>query len=142
MNRRIRKQSTASNYLRYLRPGALAKLRDSKIVARSHLRSHISQISLHRTSSLPTSPSRSPIRSGTIQQHQHEASATLASAGDVEFPFVSARFYAPRFPQRKKLMAIRLMNDGPESSVCLLPLTESHGGCLAGAQNHNAGPTF
>ncbi|KAI3702548.1 hypothetical protein L6452_28289 [Arctium lappa] len=133
MNRRIRKHSLAKNsdngYLRYLRPGALAQLRDSKINARSHRRSYDSQISIHRAiSSSPTSsPSRSTSASGVIQQQQQDVTGTFTTA-DGELPFVSARSYAPRCPQRKKLMATKSMfysnhnsngltSDGPESVV-------------------------
>ncbi|KAK9077342.1 hypothetical protein SSX86_005679 [Deinandra increscens subsp. villosa] len=119
MNRRIRKQSSAmkseSSYLRFLKPGALAQLRDSKINARSHLRSPDSQIYLHRA--IPSSPTSSPSRSFNIQQQQPEAAGALATV-DGELPFLSARFYAPRCLQRKKLMAVRsscYMNPGTNS---------------------------
>ncbi|KAK9048216.1 hypothetical protein SSX86_032821 [Deinandra increscens subsp. villosa] len=111
MNRRNRNQSAAvkseNSYLRYLKPGALAQLRDSKINARSHLRSRESQIYLHRAiqSSPTSSPSRSLTAGGVIQQQQEVAGTLTASDG--ELPFASARFYAPRCPQRKKLMAVR-----------------------------------
>ncbi|KAK1431138.1 hypothetical protein QVD17_14402 [Tagetes erecta] len=119
MNRRIRNQSattTSQNrqntYLRFLKPGALAQLRDSKINARSHLRSPStpnSQIYSHRTvaSSPVSSPSRSFNAGGNISQQQ-EVNGGL-TIGDGELPFLSARFYAPRCLQRKKLMAARSM---------------------------------
>ncbi|KAL8264528.1 hypothetical protein R6Q59_022658 [Mikania micrantha] len=106
MNRRIRSQSAAvkpeNSYLRFLKPGALAQLRDSKINARSHLRSPNSQICLHRA--IPSSPTSG----GIIQQQQQEVTGALTTA-DGEPPFLSARFYAPRCLQRKKLMAARSM---------------------------------
>ncbi|XP_024959762.1 uncharacterized protein LOC112500497 [Cynara cardunculus var. scolymus] len=133
MNHRIRKRSVAkksdNGYLRYLRPGALAQLRDSKINARSHLRSYDTQISIHRaiSSSLTSSQSGSPSTSGVIQQQQQEVTGTFTTT-DGELPFISARFYEPRCPQRKKLMAAKSMfylnhnsnslnTDGPEPVV-------------------------
>ncbi|KAF5814269.1 hypothetical protein HanRHA438_Chr03g0119921 [Helianthus annuus] len=103
MNRRIRHQSTTTNsnhhYLRFLKPGALAQLRDSKIIARSHhLRSPVSQISLHRVT--PSSPPSSPSR---------EVAGALTTISDGELPFLTPRSYAPRCVQRKKLMAVRSM---------------------------------
>ncbi|XP_024960714.1 uncharacterized protein LOC112501236 [Cynara cardunculus var. scolymus] len=133
MNRRIRKHSVAkksdNGYLRYLRPGALAQLRDSKINARSHLRSYGSQISIHRA--VPSSPTSSPSRSlsafSVIQQQQQDVTGTFTTT-DGEIPFIFARFYEPRCPQRKKLMAAKsmfcpshnsngLISDGPEPVV-------------------------
>ncbi|KAL4581327.1 hypothetical protein LXL04_017540 [Taraxacum kok-saghyz] len=110
MNRRIRKQSatqqSVNGYLRYLKPGALAQLRDSKINARSLLRSCDSQIYLHR--SIPSSPSRPATDAGAIQQQQQEVTGTFFIA-DGELPFLSGRSNALRFPQRKRLMAARSM---------------------------------
>ncbi|CAI9262909.1 unnamed protein product [Lactuca saligna] len=129
MNRRIRKQSAAeksdNGYLRYLRPGALAQLRDSKINARSLLRSCNSQIYLHRA--IPSSPSRSSEAVGSIQQQQQEVTGTFTTT-DGELPFLSGRSYAPRCPQRKRLTAARsvfylnhnstsLTSDGPEPAI-------------------------
>ncbi|KAI3708097.1 hypothetical protein L2E82_37152 [Cichorium intybus] len=129
MNRRIRKQSAAkksdNGYLRYLRPGALAQLRDSKINARSLLRSCDSQIYINRA--LPSSPPRSPNAAGAIQQQQQDVTGTFTTT-DGELPFLSGRLYAPRCPQRKKLMAARSMfylnqnsnsltSDGPEPVI-------------------------
>ncbi|RVX08431.1 hypothetical protein CK203_014106 [Vitis vinifera] len=61
MNRRIRTLHRSSSkrdeaFHRYLKPGALAQLRDSRISARSHRVDSHSQIHLHRTSSPPSSP--------------------------------------------------------------------------------------
>ncbi|KAI3755591.1 hypothetical protein L1987_55395 [Smallanthus sonchifolius] len=113
MIRRIRNQSAATkpenSYFRFLKPGALAQLRDSKINARFHLRSPESQICLHRaTPSSPTSASRSLNTSGIIQQQQQDVTGNLTTT-DAELPFLSARFYAPRCLKRKKLMAVRSM---------------------------------
>ncbi|KAI3804938.1 hypothetical protein L1987_26835 [Smallanthus sonchifolius] len=135
MNRRIRNQSAATkpenSYLRFLKPGALAQLRDSKINARTHLRSSDSQIYLHRAiPSSPTSPSRSLNTAGIIQQQQQDVTGNLTTA-DGELPFLSARFYAPRCLQRKKLMAVRSMcylnhnsssltSDGPVPAIDVL----------------------
>ncbi|KAI3716193.1 hypothetical protein L6452_23357 [Arctium lappa] len=117
MNRRIRTQSTTTKnsddgYLRYLKPGALAKLRDSKINARSHHRSSgSSQIYIHLTLLSP-SPTSSPSRSPTptvaagLPQHQQAGGATVTDGG---LPYFSKSFYGPRFPQRKKLMAAKSM---------------------------------
>ncbi|KAJ9551657.1 hypothetical protein OSB04_015702 [Centaurea solstitialis] len=120
MNRRIGKHSVAktkssdNGYLRYLRPGALAQLRDSKINARSnhHLRSSSSYRAISSSSSPTTSsssPSGSPATSGDLQQPPPEAITSTFNLADGELPFVSARFYdyEPRCPQRKKLMAAK-----------------------------------
>ncbi|KAI3753350.1 hypothetical protein L2E82_25401 [Cichorium intybus] len=134
MNRRIRRRSaTADGYLRYLKPGALAQLRDSKIIAKTHHRSAISQIYIHRATSLSpvASPSRSPNVAGVAQQQQEEATGTIA-ATDGGSPCFSVRFYGPRCPQRKKLMAARSMffldpnpisptSDGPEPVIDAFP---------------------
>nr|GEV19839.1 leucine-rich repeat protein [Tanacetum cinerariifolium] len=71
MKRRIRNNNHhTATYLRFLRPGALAQLRDSKLKTRC------------------------------------------------ELPFgLAARVYAPRCPQRKKMMAIRAVIDVYESVV-------------------------
>ncbi|XP_024979115.1 uncharacterized protein LOC112516333 [Cynara cardunculus var. scolymus] len=132
MNRRIRKESTTKKsddgYLRYLKPGALAQLRDSKINARSHHRSSGSQIYLRlAVSPSPTSsPSRSPSPTvAGVPQQQDVGGVTII---DVGFPYFSRSFCGPRFPQRKKLMAAKSMlslnanpngttADGPQSVI-------------------------
>ncbi|MFS7998533.1 hypothetical protein Hanom_Chr12g01154991 [Helianthus anomalus] len=110
MNRRIRNRSAAvDGYLRYLKPGALAQLRDRKINARTHYRSADYQISLSRASpSSPAavSPSRSLNAAGSTPQPD-------AAVVDAELPCFSPRFYGPRCPQRKKLMAVRLFCSEP-----------------------------
>ncbi|KAJ0798187.1 hypothetical protein HanPI659440_Chr04g0182091 [Helianthus annuus] len=129
MNRRIRRRSTTtSSFLRYLKPGALAQLRDSKIIARTHHRSSDSQIYLSRTLSpqVSSSPSRSP--SAAVSTQQPDDTATIAAAVDGGSPFFPVRFYGPRCPQRKKLMAARsicflnpsstvVTSDGPEPVI-------------------------
>ncbi|XP_071696438.1 uncharacterized protein [Rutidosis leptorrhynchoides] len=134
MNRRIRRRSTtADGYLRYLKPGALAQLRDSKINARTHHRSIDSQIYISRanfsSSSLSpasvSSPSRSPI-AAVASQLQH--GAAIITAIDGGSPCFSVRLYGPRRLQQKKLMAARSMfflnpnpssptSDGPEPVI-------------------------
>ncbi|KAG5545560.1 hypothetical protein RHGRI_017907 [Rhododendron griersonianum] len=101
MNRRLRRPSPHSlspeeRYLRYLKPGALAQLRDFKISARSHRSTDYShfqhQIPLSRT---PSPPSPSQI--------------------DGHHCFFSARVHGPRFPQRKRLVAARPVFFNPSS---------------------------
>ncbi|KAL1812894.1 hypothetical protein DCAR_0625157 [Daucus carota subsp. sativus] len=95
MNRRIRRLSDES-YLKYLKPGALAKLRDSRINARSH------RINTKpRTQSLPASPVRLPIAQFT---------------SDV-IPSFAGRIYGVRCPQRKKLVAAKSFYLPPASPV-------------------------
>ncbi|THG18499.1 hypothetical protein TEA_029838 [Camellia sinensis var. sinensis] len=93
MNRRVRRPSSKKisdeGYLRYLKPGALAQLRDSRISARSHRTDLQIQISLCRT----PSPSSSPVRAANAQIDG--------------FPCFSGRIYGPRCPQRKKLVAAK-----------------------------------
>ncbi|KAL8088072.1 hypothetical protein AgCh_038003 [Apium graveolens] len=92
MNRRIRRLSDAS-YLKYLKPGALAKLRDSRINARS---SRVG--SKHRSQPLPTSPLRPQFTSDVI-------------------PCFAGRIYGVRCPQRKKLVAAKAFYLPPASPV-------------------------
>lgn len=105
MNRRIRRPTTKTDeasYLKYLKPGALAQLRDSRINARSHRIDSQSQISLHRTQS----PSSSPVR------FPQPAQITSDS-----FPCFAGRIYGPRCPQRKKLVAAKSFFLPPASPV-------------------------
>ncbi|KAM5580645.1 hypothetical protein ABKV19_010076 [Rosa sericea] len=94
MNRRARTTHRSSPnrsepFLKYLKPGALAQIRDSRISSsRSHRINWISQI----RSTPPLSPSAD---SGLPQ-------ITVAADG---FPCFSGRIYGPRCPQRKKLVA-------------------------------------
>ncbi|KAI3675262.1 hypothetical protein L1987_84850 [Smallanthus sonchifolius] len=119
MNRRLRNRSAAvDGYLRYLKPGTLAQLRDRKINARTHYRSSVSQIYLSRAPPLSPasfSPSRSPNADASGQQ---EEAVGPTAVSDGESPCFSVRFYGPRCPHRKKLMAARSMfyserSDGP-----------------------------
>ena len=106
MNRRIRastKPFSSSSptrsepFHKYLKPGALAQIRDSRISAHRvnslYLLSSSSSISLHRTSSPPSSnaaPQQTPLNASTDG-----------------IPCFSGRIYGPRCPQRKKLMAAK-----------------------------------
>ncbi|KAG4981145.1 hypothetical protein JHK82_034393 [Glycine max] len=83
---------------KYLKPGALARIRDSRISARSHRLNSLlrHQISLNRPPSPPPLPN----------SDQPQATAN-ANAADASFPFFLARIYGPRCPQRKKLMAAK-----------------------------------
>ncbi|KAH7833324.1 hypothetical protein Vadar_005148 [Vaccinium darrowii] len=113
MNRRIRRPSQShkllaeeERYLRYLKPGALAQLRDSKISARSHRStdSHFHQIYLYHRTPSPPSPS--------------QIDGYLCFSG---------RIYGPRCPQRKKLCApksaffnpLSPASDSPDSIIDL-----------------------
>jgi hypothetical protein len=96
MNRRARashrsSQNRSEPFLKYLKPGALAQIRDSRISnSRSHRINWISQI----RSTPPLSPNSD---SGLPQ-------ITVAADG---FPCFSGRIYGPRCPQRKKLVAAK-----------------------------------
>ncbi|KAI3440876.1 uncharacterized protein J3R85_002902 [Psidium guajava] len=87
MNRRTRRINRRSEpYLKYLKPGALAQLRDSRISAR-----------LHRVDSLiQICPSPPPNQDGQ---------PPVDAAGGM--PCFVGRFYGPRCPQRKKLVAAK-----------------------------------
>ncbi|KAM7492348.1 hypothetical protein LguiA_035269 [Lonicera macranthoides] len=106
MNRRLRRSTSTSSidkaYLRYLKPGALAQLRDSRINARSSRLDSKSQINLRRT----PSPSSSPLRSPDAGQAPTEA-----------FPCFAARIFGPRCPQRKKLVASKSVFFVPSNPV-------------------------
>ncbi|KAF5726450.1 hypothetical protein HS088_TW22G00128 [Tripterygium wilfordii] len=97
MNRRIRSShrqspNRAEPYLRYLKPGALAQIRDSRISARSHRIDLLPQICAHRASP-PPSPSI------------NDGQAEVNSIDDL--PCFAPRIYGPRCPQRKKLVAAK-----------------------------------
>ncbi|GMY09893.1 hypothetical protein FCV25MIE_05132 [Fagus crenata] len=111
MNRRIRASNKPSSlsptrsepFHKYLKPGALAQIRDSRISARTHrvnslyfLSSSSSprEISLHRTT-----PPSSPPSNNAGQQ-------TPVNVTD-GIPCFSVRIYGPRCPQRKKLVAAK-----------------------------------
>ncbi|KAK3014229.1 hypothetical protein RJ639_008162 [Escallonia herrerae] len=103
MNRRFRPPPATirdHSYLRYLKPGALAQLRDSRIKTKSHLADSQAQICLYRTTSQPTTPTQ--------------------TASFDALPCFISRIYSPRCPQRKKLMAAKsafFFNSGPTSPV-------------------------
>ncbi|KAL2331838.1 hypothetical protein Fmac_019419 [Flemingia macrophylla] len=92
MNRRARPM-VHHHFHKYLKPGALARIRDSRISARSH-RLNTRQIPLHRPPSPPPLP--------PADQLQATATATAAELG---YPFFAPRIYGPCCPQRKKFMA-------------------------------------
>ncbi|XP_027344115.1 uncharacterized protein LOC113856483 [Abrus precatorius] len=99
MNRRTR-PSIPHHFHKYLKPGALARIRDSRISARSHRLNSLSQI-----------PPSSPLTNADEPQ---------VNAVDAGFPFFVARIYGPRCPQRKKLMAAKSIlfvpvNPSPDS---------------------------
>ncbi|PNT75441.1 uncharacterized protein LOC104582110 [Brachypodium distachyon] len=96
MGRRLRSPPQGSDERhRFLRPGALARLRDSKIVARS-LRSAASAASCAR----PLLPPCSPPRPAT-------PSLSAEAGGVPHFFFGGSVARAPRYPLRKKLAAAR-----------------------------------
>ena len=107
MNRRIRAstkpfssssptRSDSEPFHKYLKPGALAQIRDSRISAHRVNSLYLlssSSISLHCTSSPPSSnaaPQQTPLNASTDG-----------------IPCFSGRIYGPRCPQRKKLMAAK-----------------------------------
>ncbi|KAJ0982817.1 hypothetical protein J5N97_011072 [Dioscorea zingiberensis] len=80
MNRRLRRDQLH----RFLRPGALARLRDSRVSARSPRSVSKAQLILPSLPPLPPSPSFDQIDG---------------------FPCFAVRIYGPRHPQRKRLAA-------------------------------------
>ncbi|CAK9140940.1 unnamed protein product [Ilex paraguariensis] len=107
MNRRVRRSSSKANssYLRYLKPGALAQLRDSRISARTHRIDPKAQILLYRT----PSPLPSPVRSANSVQTQIDG-----------VPCFSGRVYGLRCPQRKRVVAAKavfFLSSAPSSPV-------------------------
>jgi hypothetical protein len=109
MNRRLRGSTNSFSsspnrnepFHRYLKPGALAQIRDSRISARTHrVNSFHSlyasfQISLHRATP-PSSPS-----SNAGGQQQPPVN------GIDGVPCFAGRIYGPRCPQRKRLAAAK-----------------------------------
>ncbi|KAL1369916.1 hypothetical protein HN51_000262 [Arachis hypogaea] len=117
MNRRVRTTIPQHhhNFHKYLKPGALARIRDSRIIsARSHRIGSICQIPLRRTSP-PSSPLHTP-QDTTAAQPQANAAASFDG-----FPFFVARIYGPRCPQRKKLMAAKSVMFVPVSPAADSP---------------------
>ncbi|XP_020238234.1 uncharacterized protein LOC109817407 [Cajanus cajan] len=90
MNRRAR-PTIPHHFHKYLKPGALARIRDSRISARSH-RLNAHKIPLHRAPSTPPAADQPQV---------------TATAADVGYPFFAPRIYGPRCPQHKKLMAAK-----------------------------------
>ncbi|OVA06607.1 hypothetical protein BVC80_1737g13 [Macleaya cordata] len=109
MNRRVRSVCKSSpkreeGYYRYLKPGALAQLRDSRISAKSQ-RTDL-QIQIRVASSISSSTG--------INNIQNQISSIEG------FPCFSGRIYSPRCPQRKKLVASRsffFITSSPSSPV-------------------------
>ncbi|CAI9772744.1 unnamed protein product [Fraxinus pennsylvanica] len=99
MERRLRRYSSPNNtaaYLRYLKPGALAQLRDSRISA-------------SRTHRVTKSLFQAQICASTLRS---SAAASPGSPTQTNWPpsspkFLSGRICGPCCPQRKKLMAAR-----------------------------------
>ncbi|KAK7261094.1 hypothetical protein RIF29_27398 [Crotalaria pallida] len=127
MNRRTRSTLPSSitppnpHFHKYLKPGTLARIRDSRITARSNRFNHdhhlffFSQIPLRRRT--PTPPSSPP-------PHHHPIDVSSAA-----IPFF-ASFPGPRFLQRKKLMAAKSIYFLPPSPVIESPdliVTDSFG---------------
>jgi hypothetical protein len=77
---------------KFLKPGTLAQIRDSRIRARSHHRNSRSQISIDRLTSMSLSGSSSPQPQATIID---------------DFPVFANQNYGPRCLQRKKLIAAK-----------------------------------
>ncbi|PIA57871.1 hypothetical protein AQUCO_00500055v1 [Aquilegia coerulea] len=105
MNRRIRTRSTKRED-RYLKPGALAQIRDSKISARSQKPSLKTQIALYRL-----------VTSSTNESTTTTTTTTQISMISNGFPcFGSRRFYnSPSCPQRKKLVASKSFYFSPST---------------------------
>ncbi|XP_054792818.1 uncharacterized protein LOC129298432 [Prosopis cineraria] len=82
----------AEQFQKYLKPGALARMRDSRISAKSHRLNSLCQISLRRATP-PSSPRSTAGQSQII-------------VGD-SFPCFVGRIFGPRCPQRKKLTAVK-----------------------------------
>lgn len=107
MNRRTRPLHRSSPnrtepFLKYLKPGALAQIRDSRISARSHRIVSIAQIRSSPPSSPPSTPGQPPV---------------TAMDG---FPCFSGRVYGPRCPQRKKIVSSKSVlfpSQNPSSPV-------------------------
>ena len=87
-------RSEPFHFHKYLKPGALTQIYDSRIIAhRLNSLYLLSFISLHRTSSPPSSNA--------------VAQKTPVNAFTDGIPYFSDRIYSPRCPQRKKLVAAK-----------------------------------
>ncbi|PON68723.1 hypothetical protein PanWU01x14_093300 [Parasponia andersonii] len=96
--------SRTEPFLKYLKPGALAQIRDSRISAKSHRVVSLAQIRSSQPSSPP--PSSTP--------------SQLSVAAMDGFPCFSGRIFGPRCPQRKKLVASKAVlftSQNPSSPV-------------------------
>ncbi|XP_023554641.1 uncharacterized protein LOC111811831 [Cucurbita pepo subsp. pepo] len=96
MNRRSRRSgnSHSETFHKYLKPGALAQIRNSRMIARFNRVNLVSQIYSTRSSSL--SPSTTPMGSSMLQVNIADAS-----------PCFAGRVYGPLCLQRKKLLAAK-----------------------------------
>ncbi|PKU66106.1 uncharacterized protein LOC110111530 [Dendrobium catenatum] len=105
MNRRIRSPCrraaarTEERLQRFLKPGALARLRDSKICARSPRSLQISATRI----SLPVSPAAGA------------AATPIEGLEGEQIRFFASRICAPRILQRKKLAAAKYVFFAPPS---------------------------
>ncbi|XP_010929868.1 uncharacterized protein [Elaeis guineensis] len=123
MNRRLRSPNAKASpskiearFHRYLRPGALARLRDSRISARS-----------------PRSTLKIPIpRLSPPSSPQTTTNAAAAAAAQMDgSPCFAVRSHGPRFPQRKKLVAAKSIffipssPSGPELSDAVVDVFNS-----------------
>ncbi|XP_004487413.1 uncharacterized protein [Cicer arietinum] len=100
MKQRTSRPTLPNQFHKFLKPGALARIRDSKITARSHRLHSLSQISIYRPLSSPPPPS------STDQPQPNAADG---------FPFFASGIYGPRCPQRKKLVAAKSVFFVPSS---------------------------
>ncbi|KAJ4981857.1 hypothetical protein NE237_032694 [Protea cynaroides] len=112
MNRRVRRSCRSSTkreegFYTYLKPGALARLRDSRINARSQKPDLQTQIPFYRVAMLA-----STLSTGNNIQTQ------IATSDGV--PCFVSRTYSPRCPQRKKLVAAKsfyFLSSNPSTPV-------------------------
>ncbi|KAF6168133.1 hypothetical protein GIB67_011518 [Kingdonia uniflora] len=116
MTRRVR-SFCSSSYNKYLKPGALAQLRDSRFRSTKPKPNLKTQISIRRVNSLNSSAS-SLITNGATQTQ-------ISIDG---FPCFAGRIYGPRCTQRKKIVAAKSIyylsttDSSPESvSVSVSP---------------------
>ncbi|KAK7257544.1 hypothetical protein RIF29_31586 [Crotalaria pallida] len=88
-NRRTRPIIKPNPFNKFLKPGTLAKIRDSQITARRTLFRKLNAPS-HRI------PSPLPPSNDAVPTHQNDTDG---------FPCFASRTFSPRCPQRKKLVA-------------------------------------
>ncbi|KAH7675594.1 hypothetical protein IHE45_08G145600 [Dioscorea alata] len=104
-NRRLRPgpSSLDDRIYRFLRPGALARLRDSRITARAQRSAAAAtSVKVHMDYILPLLPPSSP--SPPLDQIDRP-------------PCFAVRIYGPQYPQRKKLAASKSFSFPPSSEV-------------------------